>query len=99
MDYQIIWSPEALNQLSDLVRFISRDNPTAAEKLGNAIIEEILLLGKFPRTGKKFLKLDRDDVREISLPPYRIIYQIHDHRTTVSITTIWHSARQEPERL
>lgn len=43
MDYQIIWSPEALNQLDDLVGFISRNNPVAAEKLGNAIIEKILL--------------------------------------------------------
>ena len=99
MDYQIIWSPEALNQLADLVGFISRDDPVAAEKLGNAIIEKVLLLAQFPEMGKKFRKLNRADVREVPAPPYRVIYQIHERNKTISITTIWHSARQEPGML
>jgi addiction module RelE/StbE family toxin len=97
MDYQIIWSPEALNQLGDLVRFISRDNPAAAEKLGNTIIEKVLLLAQFPEMGKKFGKLNRADVREVLVPPYRVIYQIHDQRKAISVLTIWHGARREPE--
>lgn len=97
MDYQIIWSPEALIQLDDLVRFISTDNPAAAEKMGNAIIEKIFLLRQFPRIGKKFLKMNRDDVREILVSPYRIIYQIHESKKGISVSTIWHGARQEPE--
>ncbi len=97
MDYQIIWSPEALNQLGDLVHFISKDNPSAAENMGSAIIEKILLLGRFPRLGKKFRKMNRDDVREILISPYRVIYQIHEREKIISISTIWHGARQEPE--
>ena len=97
MDYQIVWSPEALSQLGDLVRFISSDNPSAAEKMGTAIIEKILLLGQFPRMGKMFRKMNRDDVREILVSPYRIIYQIHESEKRVSISTIWHGARQEPD--
>ena len=99
MDYRIIWSPEALMQLGRVVRYIARDNPAAAEKVGNAIIDKCLVLGNFPRLGKVFRKMARDDIREISVPPYRIIYSISDNEKAIEILTVWHGARQEPEVL
>jgi len=97
MDYRIIWSPEALNHLEQLVRFISQDNPTAAVKLGNTIIEKALLLSNFPRMGRVFREARRDALREISVPPYRIFYEINDAERQIEMISIWHGARQEPE--
>jgi len=97
MDYRIIWSPEALNHLEQLVRFISQDNPTAAVKLGNAIIEKALLLSNFPRRSRIFREARRDTLREISVPPYRIFYEINDAEKQIEMISIWHGARQEPE--
>jgi len=97
MDYRIIWSPDALNHLEHLVRFISRDNPEAAARLGNDIISKVLLLENFPRLGKIFREAGRDTLREISVPPYRVFYEINDAGQQIEVISIWHGARSEPE--
>lgn len=97
MDYRIIWSPEALTHLEQLVRFVSKDNPTAAAKLGDAIIEKVLFLSNFPRLGKIFREVGLETLREISVPPYRIFYEINDAGRRIEILSIWHGAREEPE--
>ena len=73
MDYKIIWDDEAIQELGLAVRYIAADNPTAAEKTGRTIFQKAEMLGSFPRIGKVFSKLNRDDVREIPVPPHRII--------------------------
>jgi toxin ParE1/3/4 len=97
MDYRIIWSPEALSQLEQLVRFIAYDNPAAATKLGNAIIEKVLLLSNFPYLGKIFRGVGHEALREVPVPPYRIFYEINESEKRVEILTIHHGARREPE--
>jgi len=86
-----------LNHLEQLVRFISQDNPAAATRLGNLIIEKALRLSTFPRLGKVFHKAGREALREISVRPYRMFYEINDTRKQIEIVSIWHGARQEPE--
>jgi plasmid stabilization system protein ParE len=97
MDYKVIWDDEAIEELRQAVRFIAPNNPTAARKTGEAILQKAGILGSFPRLGKVFSKLSRDDVREIPVPPYRIFYHIKDAERTVRILKVWHGARQEPE--
>jgi toxin ParE1/3/4 len=97
MDYRIIWSPEALSHLEQLVRFIAQDNPVAAAKLGNAIIEKALLLSNFPRLGKIFREAGRNTLREVPVPPYRIFYEINDANKRIEILSIRHGAQQEPD--
>ena len=97
MDYQVIWDEEALAELAEAVRYIAADNPPAAQKTGETILRKAGILGAFPRLGKVFSKLNRDDVREIPVPPYRVIYHIKDAERSVRILKVWHGARQEPE--
>jgi toxin ParE1/3/4 len=97
MDYKIIWDDEAQAELARAVHFISQDNPVAARKIGEMILQKAGLLAEFPQLGKIFRKLNRDDVREIPVPPYRIIYHVKDFERSVRILKIWHGARQEPE--
>ncbi len=96
MDYKIVWLDEALDDLRKLVEDISRDNPVAAGRLGEAILEQVQLLAKFPRLGHVFAKLGREDVRERPVRPYRIFYQVQDSERCVYILCLWHGARQEP---
>ena len=97
MDYKVIWDDQAIAELGQAVRFIASNNPVAARKSGEAIFQKAGVLGSFPRLGKVYSKLNRDDVREIPVPPYRIFYHIQDTERTVRILKIWHGARQEPE--
>jgi plasmid stabilization system protein ParE len=97
MDYKVIWDHEAILELGHAVRFIAPYNPAAARKTGETILKKAGNLGAFPRMGKIFSKLNRDDVREIPVPPYRIFYHLKDAERTVRILKVWHGARREPE--
>jgi addiction module RelE/StbE family toxin len=97
MGYKVIWTDEAIADLRQLVSFISRDNPTAAVKLGETIIQKSLVLARHARIGKVLRKSSRETLRELSVPPYRIIYEINDSALIISIRMLWHGARQEPE--
>ena len=52
MGNQIILAPEAEQDLNEIVAYIAKDNPAAAEKFGIHLIERIELLKSFPRLGR-----------------------------------------------
>jgi plasmid stabilization system protein ParE len=97
MDYKVIWDEEALEELGQAVRYIAQHNADAARKTGQTILQKAGTLGAFPQLGKVFRKLNRNDVREIPVPPYRIIYQVKDSERSVRILKVWHGARLEPK--
>lgn len=97
MDYRVIWTDEAIIDLRRLVVFISQDNPAAATKLGMALIQKSMILASHPRLGRKLRKAPGDSVRELVVPPYRIIYEIDDRVRAAYVRLLWHGARQEPE--
>src|ERR1041385_2245465 len=97
MDYKIIWSPRSLENLEKVVATIAEQNPAAAAKFGEKILHRVSQLKSFPRIGLRFAKLNRDDVRELSVSPYRVFYHIKDEQRIVTIITLWHGAREEPD--
>ena len=52
MACKLIWSPEALNDLRDIVRYIAIDNPEKAGSFGIALIGKVELLANFPEMGR-----------------------------------------------
>jgi toxin ParE1/3/4 len=99
MDYQVIWPDDAIGDLRKAVEYIAQYNPIAAERTGITILKKAQLLARFPRLGKVFARLRRDDVREVPVPPYRVIYFVQDTTHTVTILTVWHGAQSEPDPL
>ncbi len=97
MGHKVIWTDEAIADLRQLVVFISQDNPAAAVKLGEALIQKSLVLASHPRLGRKLRKSPNDSVRELVVSPYRVVYEINDQSQVVYIRLLWHGARQEPE--
>jgi len=97
MDYKVIWTDEAIADLREIVAFISAHNPIAAVKFGETLIQKSMILAAHPRFGRMFRKASNDTVRELVVPPYRVIYEIDDRQSTVYIRLLWHGARQEPE--
>ena len=50
---KLLWSDEALTELSAIMSYIAKDNPTEAETLAEYIYTETeLLLKAYPRTGR-----------------------------------------------
>jgi toxin ParE1/3/4 len=97
MDYKILISPRAREDLRVIVRFIARDNPTAAIRLGQLLIEKALSLENLPFRGRVVPELNEPAIRELVFKSYRIIYQISEDNRSVAILRYWHAARGTPE--
>lgn len=96
MVHQIIWAPRALSDLREIVRYISRDNPEAARRFGERLIQRAESLALFPERGRVIRKFADPDIREVFLRSYRIAYRIRRQPASrVEIARIWHGARNE----
>jgi plasmid stabilization system protein ParE len=52
MAYRIFWTPIAVQDLRDICNFISRDNPVAAQRMGEQLIEQAEAIALFPQSGR-----------------------------------------------
>lgn len=97
MDYQVILSPRAIQDLAEIVRYVSLDKPNAAEKLGNALINVALALRIFPERGRFVPEFDDQITRELIYGSYRIVYRINTDKSTIEVSRFWHAARGTPQ--
>jgi toxin ParE1/3/4 len=97
MDYKIIFSGPAIDDLEGIVRFIARDNQPAAGRFGGKLIASVRPLATFPRLGRVVPEQTDENIREIILNPYRIFYRVKDEARVVEIIRFWHAARGEPQ--
>ncbi len=95
MGCQIIFSPQAIADLESVVRYIASDNPEAAERAGNALIDRVAILETFPLIGSPYPR--RRGVRKLVSRPYLIFYPPRLAENCVDVLRHWHSARGEPE--
>jgi toxin ParE1/3/4 len=96
MDYQVILSPRAIQDLQEIVRYISFDNPVAAEKLGLQLTEKTRNLSAFPEMGRVIPELQNPLLRELIFKPYRIAYRVNHERHLIEVARYWHAARGTP---
>ena len=99
MDYQVILSPRAIQDLQEIVRYISFDNPINAERFGLALIEKARTLKCLPERGRVVPEFRDENYREIIFHSYRIVYRVASVNRTVEIGRFWHGARGTPPTL
>ena len=97
MACKIIWSLQARDDLREVVSFIAADNPAVAETLGYRLMSKVDMLANFPLLGRAVPEENDENIRELILRPYRIIYQVLPTQQLVAVARIWHGARGEPE--
>jgi plasmid stabilization system protein ParE len=97
MAFKIIRSQQARDDLRDIVTFIAEDNRPIAESFGFRLMAKVDLLTQFPEIGRRVPEEQDENIREIILPPYRIIYRVLAENHVVAIARVWHGARGEPE--
>ncbi len=96
MDFKIILSQPAIQDLRDLVSHIARDHPAAAENLGVALIHQTRKLASFPELGRRAPDVEDASIREIVFKSYRIFYRINPQQRVVEVIRFWHGARGCP---
>ena len=85
---KLIWSPLAIDRISEIADYIARDNIDASVKWIEDIFNKIERLRKFPESGRVVPEIDKNNIREIIYGNYRIVYQIRDKE--ISILTVRH---------
>ena len=86
------WSDIAEADLDDIYDYIARDVPYYAELFVERLIEATDRLEDHPRSGRRVPEADqRDDIRELIVQGYRIIYRIEAEE--INILTVIHGSR------
>lgn len=88
---KIIWSPKAALDLNRIVDFISRDKKEAALQWARLIHRKVSRLQRFPKSGRVVPEVGREEIREILIGDYRVVYKIG---AQVSILTVFHGAKE-----
>jgi toxin ParE1/3/4 len=81
----------ALTQLEEALQTIAEDDPAAAARLGDRIIERLMGLKTFPAKGRVVPELGDPSRREIIVAPYRIVYRIKG--TEIRVLAVVHGRR------
>lgn len=87
---KIIWTDEALCWLRQIRDYISRDNPTAAQRTIDGIFARAQLLETHPTLGEFVRTSNRGDIRFTRYGHYRITYRTMGN--AVEIIGIYHAA-------
>ena len=97
MAFQIIWSRTAVEDLKGIVQYIAVDDPDAAAKLADRIIQRFESASKLPFSNRIVPEKAEEPIREVVLKPYRLIYQVDSNRSVIHILRVWHAARGIPD--
>lgn len=93
MAWEVIFSARSRNDLEQIVKYIARDDPAAAERFGSKLIARAESLADVPEMGPKLP--EKPETRFFPVGSYLIIYRPDTKRRVVRILRFWHAARRE----
>jgi len=91
---KIIWSPLAIDRVTEISEYIARDNPLAATKWVETMFDKVQILKSSPGSCRIVSEIQREDVRELIYGNYRIIYRVEKEK--ISILTVRHGRQILP---
>lgn len=94
MDFKVVISPEARQDLKEICEYIAEDNPDAALKFGDELIDKAFSLASFPNRGTFHKIYKRQYILHGS---YLIFYSIDKSKQLVKILRIWHGKQKNFE--
>ncbi|KAF1720650.1 type II toxin-antitoxin system RelE/ParE family toxin [Pseudoxanthomonas wuyuanensis] len=94
---RIVWTDRAKARLHQIHTYIAQDQPLNADRVVDRLTQRVVQLIEHPRSGRMVEKYQRDELRELTEAPYRIIYLILPER--IDIVTVRDSRRVLPRRL
>ncbi len=90
MDYQVTWSPEAIEDIEEIAAYIHKDSPLYASKVVEELITASRSLTQLPQRGRRVPELAATH-RECFVYSYRVIYRVEENR--VLIVAVIHGKR------
>lgn len=72
----IVWSNPAREDLRHIHQYIAHDSKQYATRVVQDIVEKVEVLRELPKLGRKVPEIGEENVREIGLYSYRIMYEL-----------------------
>jgi toxin ParE1/3/4 len=91
---KIIWSPLAVDRVSEIAAYIAQENAAAAEKWVDAVFRKVEDLQRFPESGRIVPETENKTIRELIYGNYRLIYRLEEKR--ISVLTLRHGKQILP---
>jgi addiction module RelE/StbE family toxin len=91
---RIVWSPLAVDRVSEIADYIAQDNLVSAENWIEMIFLKVVQLRSFPESGRIVPEINNQKIRELIYGNYRIIYRIEERQ--LSILTVRHGKQILP---
>jgi len=82
---KIVWSPVAVDRVSEIAVYIAQDNPVAAESWIETVFQKVEELKAFPENGRVVPEIYNKAIRELIYGNYRIIYRLEEKKISVLI--------------
>ena len=84
MVHQVTWSRRALHDLEGIAEYIAADSATYASIVVTKILNGTRMLAQFPRAGRKVPEFDDENVREVIVYSYRVIYRVRQDEIVIA---------------
>ncbi len=88
---KILWTREALRQLTEIEDFIAKDSAERAAQFVDEMVAHAESLLPDPRIGRTVPEISNPDIRELLFKKYRIVYRVN--KNTVEILTVFEGHR------
>lgn len=85
------WTLRARKDLEEIGIYIARDSPTAARRWIERLRIRARKAAQAPRAGRVVPEVQREDVREVFLGSYRIVYRLG--RDVIEVITVFEGHR------
>jgi toxin ParE1/3/4 len=83
MAHRIVWSRRAAQDLDSITDYIAADSPAYAGIVLKNIVNQTKILARFPQAGRKVPEFDDENIRELLVYSYRIIYRLQDDEALI----------------
>lgn len=89
---KIIWTDNAIQDLHEIGEYIAKDSIHYARKTVEDLFYSADILESHPKAGKILEELGLEEIRQLIIGNFRIIYEIIDHQR-IDILTVHRTSR------
>ncbi len=89
---KVHWTETAEGHLDAIYAYIAQDSTTYALRTVDRITRKSQQIGTFPLSGRRVPEYDMDQIREVFVGPYRIIYHIKSDQ--IDVIAVIHGAME-----
>jgi len=91
------WTQRARRDLIEIGRYIATDRPGAARRWVETLRRQARRAVEFPHSGRRVPEFEREDLREILVSGYRIVYAVRQEAIEVLTVFDGHQRLRLPE--